>query len=490
MTTLYYYRILGQEFGPVPLEGVQQLVASGQLGSRDEIRLDGEPNWQLVESTAELTPQASSSDFADFLPPSAAESVPDRLSQCYCESLGQTLGPMLLSDLIELVHQGDIGGEDRVKIGESGKWEAAKDIAELSELFVDDFELSSSVDQAAQVAPSPVVEKPRKPVVNVPATAPPQQAAPPPIQAQAAVPEVQISRWFVNVLGNEYGPVDMAGMKSWVEQGRLAHDSEVRRENDTHWIRADTVDGLFDVSSQSTTDAAGDAMDAFLDEVLSEPESPTSTATAQPATPTSPADSTSPTAARSSADSSEQPASTASILAQHVPRPPIVAKPAVRRVAFGDQIKENLQKPVVQGGLVLIVLFLLWTVFPLITRLFSPSDKSVYDRLLAIRGELSQLREAGNEAATESFAKGVLSEVKGIGDQLKNAGAGVDQPIQQHLFFAAAHDLLPILEKPNSTDEELEDEFDHNMAIAQRLMNGSTFDEAVAAEEKKRESDE
>ena len=500
MTTLYYYQILGQEFGPVPLVAVQELVASGQLDASDEIRLEGSQSWQTVDSIAELTPQASVDDVDDFLknatPPQPQP--PDRLSQCYCESLGQTLGPMLLSDLIELVHQDEVGGDDRVKIGDSSEWQVAKDVDELADLFKDDFELASSVNQSIPNAPSAstaISSNRKQPAASVPEKS---VTSPPPPQAITSVPDVQPQRWFVKVLGNEYGPVDLPAMKSWVQQGRLAHESEIRRENDADWFRADTLDGLFDSPAQPPA-TSGVSVDDLFDEVMTEtdrePTSKQPTAkqpTAKQAKSTSPAvDKESQpkpvTHAADKAVASDVPVSTADVLAKSVPRPPIVAKPVEPRVPFGEQFKESLRKPIVQCGLVMIVLFLMWTIAPMISGMFSPSTQETYDRLLAIHGEFMQLRSAVNPTATQSFADGVKAELESMSEQLEKAGAGVDRPMQQHLYFAASHNLLPLLKDANTEDPELEEEFALNMAIARHLLEGRTFDEAIEAAQQQHE---
>jgi len=52
-------------------------------------------------------------------------------------------------------------------------------------------------------------------------------------------------RWIIRVAGKEYGPVDLDTLADWKSEGRLLPANEVRRESDTAWTTAGTIDGLF-----------------------------------------------------------------------------------------------------------------------------------------------------------------------------------------------------------------------------------------------------
>lgn len=151
MAEMYYYRILGQEFGPVGLDGLKKVVASGQLGLDDEYREESETDWQPVESFAELA-NVADGNVEDELPAnsSLAESVPDRLRQFYCQSIGQTLGPMLMSDLMDMVRIKELGPRDKVRVGESGEWQDAAKLHELTGLF--DRDELEAIEEAPQPA--------------------------------------------------------------------------------------------------------------------------------------------------------------------------------------------------------------------------------------------------------------------------------------------------------------------------------------------------
>ena len=42
---LWYYELLMEEFGPVPLADVQQLIADGVLSDSDRVRADSTEDW-------------------------------------------------------------------------------------------------------------------------------------------------------------------------------------------------------------------------------------------------------------------------------------------------------------------------------------------------------------------------------------------------------------------------------------------------------------
>lgn len=51
--------------------------------------------------------------------------------------------------------------------------------------------------------------------------------------------------WFVRVQGQEYGPVDLETLLEWKAEGRLIPGNPVRREDETSWISAGSIEELF-----------------------------------------------------------------------------------------------------------------------------------------------------------------------------------------------------------------------------------------------------
>ncbi len=53
------------------------------------------------------------------------------------------------------------------------------------------------------------------------------------------------SEWIVRVGEKEYGPVDLAALQEWREEGRVLPANDVRPAGGEEWIRAEAVPGLF-----------------------------------------------------------------------------------------------------------------------------------------------------------------------------------------------------------------------------------------------------
>ena len=51
--------------------------------------------------------------------------------------------------------------------------------------------------------------------------------------------------WFVRVLGEEYGPVDLETLREWKADGRLIATNEVRCARESEWVQAGTLGELF-----------------------------------------------------------------------------------------------------------------------------------------------------------------------------------------------------------------------------------------------------
>ena len=54
-----FYKMLGEEFGPVSLEMLRELVESGQLAGDDEVRMDTRSGWVQVSTVAQLAATGS-----------------------------------------------------------------------------------------------------------------------------------------------------------------------------------------------------------------------------------------------------------------------------------------------------------------------------------------------------------------------------------------------------------------------------------------------
>ena len=51
--------------------------------------------------------------------------------------------------------------------------------------------------------------------------------------------------WYVRVEGKEYGPVDLDTLREWKSDGHLIPTNEVRRESESAWVAAGSIEELF-----------------------------------------------------------------------------------------------------------------------------------------------------------------------------------------------------------------------------------------------------
>lgn len=504
MSDMYFYRILGQEFGPVVFDALKQVVTSGQLGLDDEFRLQSETNWRLVESHPELVAAANGESEEQRDEPSGlADSVPERLRQCYCQSLGQTLGPMLMSDLMEMVRIQEIGPRDKVRVGESGPWQDAADLHELTGLFdrdelaavatstapakpqstddPTDFDLGRAGDRdtlasadddtdfdlAGGFSSEPSAKKQKQ------QAKPPAVAAPP--QTDADKPAT-VSRWFVKFGSDEFGPVDLETLKLWRNEGRVLASTILRADGSTDEIRADSLKEVF-ASSPAPAPAKPPAPADVKASPGPEPPQPA------PATDSKPTDSSEAKSTETTegavAKKSSAPEEAPSAYANLGPRPPVLAK--IEKEPLADRWRETLTTPSTLVGLVLIGLYLLWLSVPYVMAMFEPDKRTTLDRLVAIHTELKTRREAGTAAA---YADGVKAEVDEIAQQIADSGANSDTPLKQYLLFCSRDHLPAMLAKPDENDPRLELSFERDAKFVERLLDGKTVQEATELEMK------
>jgi hypothetical protein len=259
MAELWYYRLLGEEFGPVSATALRDLVAAGTLGASDEVRRDGEPRWQragdvdLAEAgaashdveampdldsllgapaSAPATARAggghgASSDLDAMLAPSAPRRGRTTADAWYYRVSGQRFGPFDFDTLFEHASSGQFSRYDEIRAPGSDEWVEAHTMVGLFP------------DENADLGALLVNEAP------LPASAAPKPA---PVKKQ----------WYYRVLNQQLGPVDFEGLFDLVMEGNLRPDDEIRESDQTAWQRADSLVGLFpdDLSEDAAPPAA------------------------------------------------------------------------------------------------------------------------------------------------------------------------------------------------------------------------------------------
>lgn len=172
MSVRWYYQLLFEEFGPVPVEQILKMRDEGTLQDGDLVRSEAGGDWISIATMKCLcqAPNPAESPAADVISdlselnfvfestrPTAPREVtadhsaqPQHMvasvagnqssqspglvpgvstapssSQWYCKALGKTMGPMSLQELRGLAESGAFSADALVCCGESGAWQVA-----------------------------------------------------------------------------------------------------------------------------------------------------------------------------------------------------------------------------------------------------------------------------------------------------------------------------------------------------------------------------
>lgn len=129
MSDRWYYRVFGQEFGPVSLDLVRTLVASGTIASDDEVRDARRSNWILACAASELR---------DSIKTTVSDLTIERREvrdEWFCRGASGDFGPLALSELIRLAAVGELKPDEVVKTTANDYWKQICSIARLVELL-------------------------------------------------------------------------------------------------------------------------------------------------------------------------------------------------------------------------------------------------------------------------------------------------------------------------------------------------------------------
>ena len=132
MSEQWFYRLFGEEFGPVLLSDLRELAANGTLSGDDQVRPATISIWVSSKSVCELqdiyqtTAIESDSSVVNSTSPAADEwyyqqpSINDAVT-----------GPMTFEALLEQAKSGRLSADDEVKFGVDGKWRRAGSMGRL-----------------------------------------------------------------------------------------------------------------------------------------------------------------------------------------------------------------------------------------------------------------------------------------------------------------------------------------------------------------------
>lgn len=171
MAEQWFYRLLGEEFGPVSTELLQQLLQDGTLSPTDEVRRAGSFTWQPARQALTGAPS----------PAAPAPSAPEPEPEWYCQIAGIEMGPLLLDDLVRMAENGELTAEDDVRYGAQGKWRKALTVGRLASVM--------DLSKVRQLRPGMAVTPPQSFAVTPAPTsaAVTRRADPPHVSASATV---------------------------------------------------------------------------------------------------------------------------------------------------------------------------------------------------------------------------------------------------------------------------------------------------------------
>lgn len=210
----WYYKLLGEETGPLTFRALRELAADGHLAADDEVRTSTS-SWKPASEIPELfqagdveEPElATGYDLDMLLTPSSAPVKTSSKRQAleaakaaanappprwYYKLLGQEMGPATEEEILEQIQNGSLHHDDLIKDGPRGNW--------------------IPLEKAALFATAAAAMRPQ--------------------------PE-----WYCRVLGQELGPMLFDELESMAKSGALNADDEVRHGAEP-WARADRTRGL------------------------------------------------------------------------------------------------------------------------------------------------------------------------------------------------------------------------------------------------------
>ena len=136
MADQWFYRMFGEDFGPVPFEKLREMADKGIVGADDEVRSESSHRWVMARSVDGLGLNGDGGGTAV-----ATESKSDTatdisttrvgLDDWYCRVLGREMGPLIFEELVKFAEHDNVSADDEVKLGANGKWRRVGSIGRL-----------------------------------------------------------------------------------------------------------------------------------------------------------------------------------------------------------------------------------------------------------------------------------------------------------------------------------------------------------------------
>jgi len=258
MAKNWYYRIVGEEFGPVDFDALFELARAGGLGPDDDVRPETADDWQPAATIVGLFPDeddsssgselatsvsaAGSDDLASLLDSvtddtgTTESSSADARHQWFVQVFNQELGPLEFEAVARMAQDGELAPSDPVRCGMHAEWIPAEQIVGLFQESDGEAESSSA---GADDDPDRI--------------------------------------WYYRIDDQEHGPFDFGQIMELAADGTIDPATHVRAGRVGEWMDAGSIVGLFPEPEDA------EATSASTDEPQVAEPSPTSGSSPEPA---------------------------------------------------------------------------------------------------------------------------------------------------------------------------------------------------------------
>ena len=290
MADQWFYRMFGEEFGPMPLEKLKELAEGGTIQALDYVRSESSSEWVAAATIDALGLSASerrtvatmesTSDTLEFATSlTDLEIATPTNDDWYCQLGGQELGPLAFDELVKYAEHEQLSADDQVKLGNNGKWRRVGSIGRLMAALPYQAHEKKIVRAAAKPKSDaqidlPVRTAPAASVVAAPVAVPDPDATYRVAyeQAKAKVAESMLAQadalykvaedqanaqvawalastadrqWWGWAGGVEFGPVEFQQVFGLAKSGQLKPSDFVRNGSHGQFIPSSNVPGLF-----------------------------------------------------------------------------------------------------------------------------------------------------------------------------------------------------------------------------------------------------
>jgi len=283
-TSEWFYRMLGEEFGPVSRNVLDSLIADGQIGGDDDIRAGATGSWMPARQLSARPssgngPSNGSGSDAMML---SLESLSDvgvaavehgnsatSNDEWFYQSFSQEWGPISFDELLQHASQGDLSPDDQIRLGRNGKWRRAGSMGRLMAVMPyavrevktiptgnkssqnTDHEFDTTVT-LRESAPKEVAPPPAPVAAALPPPPPPMPQMMPQPQVMTMMPPSMAPSWnpamdmgwFAWLDGVECGPMDIQQIASWTQSGRISMNDYIKQGKYSQWTLAQKIQGL------------------------------------------------------------------------------------------------------------------------------------------------------------------------------------------------------------------------------------------------------